>query len=174
MDTNIGMAQGFAPTPASAMREYMMEHVTALMVMGGIESISVLRYESGFGSRLHVTVAPFADAPREIISQGIIIKDAIAQIMSISNITRITLGLSGDEMSGTLAMWRRSIEAAKAAAQPQEAPVESSQEEKQTDDLPEPPEGGLNLDLANEALVEFEKRFHAKDGKKNRKRRRRQ
>lgn len=103
---NIEMSKANAPeTPASSMADYMCEHVTALMILGGIESIVLQKYSSGFGSRLHVTIAPFANAPEPVRNVGIVIKDAVAQILSVSNITRLVLKPSEEEMSGVMSTW---------------------------------------------------------------------
>lgn len=103
---NIEMSKANAPeTPASAMTDYMCEHVTALMILGGIESIVLQKYNSGFGSRLHVTMAPFANAPEAVKKVGIVIKDAIAQILSATNVVRLVLKPTDDEMSEVASTW---------------------------------------------------------------------
>ena len=103
---NIEMSKANAPeTPASAMTDYMCEHVTALMILGGIESIVLQKYNSGFGSRLHVTIAPFANAPEAVKTVGIVIKDAVAQILSVANVTRLVLKPSEEEMSDVMSTW---------------------------------------------------------------------
>ena len=100
------MSKANAPeTPASAMTDYMCEHVTALMILGGIESIVLQKYNSGFGSRLHVTIAPFANAPEAVKTVGIVIKDAVAQILSVANVTRLVLKPSEEEMSDVMSTW---------------------------------------------------------------------
>lgn len=114
MDVEIGKA-GAAETPASEVAEYVVEHVTALMTVGGIESISAVKYQCGFGSRLHVSMVPFADAPEIVRNQGIVIKDAIAQIMSVANVTRIVTKPSEDDLQQMRKMWNDSLEAAMAA-----------------------------------------------------------
>lgn len=107
---NVEMSKSQSPeTPASCMIESVMEHVTSLMTIGGIESISAQKYVCGFGSRLHVTIAPFAKAPDRVKAQGVIIKDALAQIMSIANITRVVMKPSKSEMKKMSDAWRKSI-----------------------------------------------------------------
>jgi len=113
MEVEVGRAAG-QETPASVMAEYMVERVTALMVMCGIESISYQKYESGVGSRLHVTIAPFADAPEVVTNQGVVVKDALAQIMSVSNVMRIRMKPSESDLNDMKATW---AESAKAAAE---------------------------------------------------------
>ena len=103
---NIEMSKANAPeTPASVMTDYITEHVSALMIMGGIESIVLQKYNSGFGSRLHVTIAPFANAPEAVKTVGIVIKDAVAQILSVANVTRLVLKPSEEEMSDVMSTW---------------------------------------------------------------------
>ena len=113
MDIEMSKASG-PETPASCMAEYVMEHVTALMTLGGIESISAQKYVCGFGSRLHVTIAPFAKAPDAVKSQGVVIKDALAQIMSVANITRVVMKPSKAEMKKMVDAWKSSVRDAKA------------------------------------------------------------
>ena len=103
-------------TPASVDNgEFCITHVSALMTMGGIESIVAKRYACGFGSRLHVSIAPFASAPESIKAQGVIIKDALAQIMSVANISRIVVSVPEEEMKGLQEMWDESDRQAKLA-----------------------------------------------------------
>lgn len=113
---NVEMSKANAPeTPASAMTDYMTEHVSALMIMGGIESISAQRYNCGFGTRLHVTIAPFAKAPEAVRTIGIVIKDAIAQILSSANVTRLVLKPSDEEMADVTSTWSTATKDAKMA-----------------------------------------------------------
>lgn len=114
MDVEIGKMPA-AETPASSMSEYVVEHVVAIMTMCGIESIDVKKYSTGFGSRLHVSIAPFSDAPEEITNQGVVAKDAIAQILSIANITRIVIKPSDDDISGMKDTWKNNVSAARSA-----------------------------------------------------------
>lgn len=114
MDVEIGKA-GAAETPASFMAEYVTEHITALMTLGGIESISATRYICGFGSRLHVTMAPFADAPEEVKAQGIVIKDAIATILSVANISRVVMKPSEDDLEEMRSTWHQATNDAREA-----------------------------------------------------------
>ena len=108
MDVEMSKASG-PETPASCMAEYVMEHITALMTLGGIESISAQKYVCGFGSRLHVTIAPFADAPDQVKAQGVVIKDALATIMSIANITRVVMKPSKADVKKMRDVWKSSV-----------------------------------------------------------------
>lgn len=114
MDVDIGKS-GSSETPASEMVEYVVEHITALMTIGGIESISAVKYQCGFGSRLHVSMVPFAEAPETVKNQGIVIKDAIAQIMSVANVVRIVMKPSEDDLVSMRKTWRMSVDAAMSA-----------------------------------------------------------
>lgn len=110
---NVKMDKAMVPeTPASCMTEYVMEHITALMTIGGIESISAQKYVCGFGEKLHVTIAPFANAPKKIRDQGVIIKDAIAQIMSVANVSRVLIEPSDEDMKSISEMWKSSVRGA--------------------------------------------------------------
>ena len=104
-----------ADTPASEMSEFVVEHVTALMTLGGIESISSVRFESGLGSRLHVSIAPFPEAPEEVERQGIVIKDALAQILSIANVSRVVMKPTKEDLAGIRKTWNDSVSAARIA-----------------------------------------------------------
>lgn len=114
MDVEIGKS-GAAETPASFMAEYVTEHITALMTLGGIESISATKYVCGFGSRLHVTMAPFADAPEEVRAQGVVIKDALATILSVANITRVVMKPSEEDLGRMRDTWEMAVKDARAA-----------------------------------------------------------
>ena len=98
-----------AETPASRMADFLAEHITAIMTLGGMESIGAQRYTCGFGTRLHVSFSPFEGVPDEIVRQGIVIKDAIAQVMSIANIVQITMKPSEEDMRQMKDMWNRSL-----------------------------------------------------------------
>lgn len=114
MDVEIGKA--VAPeTPASCMAAYAVEHVTALMIMGGIESIDAKKYSTGFGSRLHVSISPFADAPDEVTAQGVVMKDAIAQILSVANVTRVVMKPGEKDLADMKETWRQQVKEAKTA-----------------------------------------------------------
>lgn len=114
MEIEISKA-GAAETPAATMTNYVTEHVTALMTLGGIESISARRYSSGFGTRLHVTMAPFSEAPEEVREQGIVIKDAISTILSIANVTRVVIKPDEKDMDAFKESWAKAVESARHA-----------------------------------------------------------
>lgn len=114
MDVEIGKAAA-QETPASCMATYAVEHISALMIMGGIESIDAKKYSTGFGSRLHVSISPFADAPEEITAQGVVMKDAIAQILSVANVTRVVLKPEDNDLPDMKNMWRKQVKEAKSA-----------------------------------------------------------
>ena len=114
-----------AETPASKMADFVAEHVTYLMTLGGMESIGAQRYTCGFGTRLHVSFSPFKDAPSDIVKQGIVMKDAIAQIMSVANIVQITMNPNDDDVRQMKDMWERLSTADKAGDKesiPEDAP----------------------------------------------------
>lgn len=100
-----------APSPetsASIMVDQFVEHVMSIMVLCGIEGISATKYKCGFGSSLNVTISPFQDAPKEVVSQGVIVKDALAKIMSVANVTRIIAKPTGDDMNNLREAWKSS------------------------------------------------------------------
>lgn len=115
MNVKISQAQSNA-TPASTMTDEIIEHVSALMMLcGGIESISSTKYASGFGERLHTTIAHFAKAPRWVKDQGVIIKDAIAKILSIANIAGVTITPTDEDLARLQDAWDAAVAEAKLA-----------------------------------------------------------
>jgi hypothetical protein len=101
-------------TPAEDMTDYLVDKIDAIMICCGIKEIVAQKYTCGFGSRLHVTMTPFEDAPPEIVRQGLVVKDAIAQLLSVINLSKLALSdFSAEEMSNIHAMWAAAIEAAK-------------------------------------------------------------
>lgn len=114
MDVEIGKAP--APeTPASCMAEQMVEHVVAIMAICGIESIESKKYVAGFGSRLHVSMVPFHEAPDGVTAQGVVVKDAIAQILSVANLTRVVIKPKEGELSDMRDSWSKALADALAA-----------------------------------------------------------
>lgn len=114
MEVEIGKA-GAPETPASCMGEAFIRPLTDLMVFNGIEAISSERYSCGFGSHLHVTMAPFAKAPKPIRNQGVIVKDALAKILSAANITRVVIKMSDSDLEDVQKSWDKSVNEANAA-----------------------------------------------------------
>ena len=111
MNVEISKARGASVSnaPSAVMSNYVCEHVAAMMVIGGIESISSQKFESGFGSRLHVRISQFKDAPSEICAAGVIIKDALAQVLSVANVTRLALKPSNEELANIKSTWEKSV-----------------------------------------------------------------
>ena len=119
MNTKVKRVIGAPVTPAETMTDYMADKINGLMIACGIKEIEIKKYACGFGSRLHVTMVPFEDAPREIVAQGIVVKDAIAQLMSVVNLTKQTLGeFTEEEMNGIKNMWANAVSASKAPRAP--------------------------------------------------------
>lgn len=114
MDVQIAKA-GAPETPASCMGEAFLRPLTDLMVFNGIEAISSERYSCGFGSHLHVTIAPFAGAPKLIRNQGVMVKDAIAKIMSAANITRAVIKMTDKDLEEWKNSWDNAVNEANAA-----------------------------------------------------------
>lgn len=101
-------------TPAFEMTDKIVENVSSLMVVcGGIESISSTRYKSGFGDRLHVAISQFKEAPKEVRTQGIIIKDALAQILSVANVMKAVVKPTEEDMKDLSAVWEAATKDAK-------------------------------------------------------------
>ena len=110
---NVEISKAAAPeTPASVMTEKMVEHITSIMMPCGIEGISATKYQCGFGSQLNVTISPFANVPRKVSEQGVIIKDALAQIMSVANVTRLIAKPSDADLKELRETWKESVKSA--------------------------------------------------------------
>lgn len=106
---NVEISKAAAPeTPASVMIEQMVEHIMSIMMLCGIEGISATKYQCGFGSQLNVTISPFANVPEKVSAQGVIIKDALAQIMSVANVTRIIAKPSDSDLKELRETWKES------------------------------------------------------------------
>ena len=134
-------------TPASMMSKELVEHVAdVMMIEGGIKSISAIKYVGGFGDRLHVSISQFEDAPYEVRSQGVIIKDAIAQILSVCNISRITVKMEDDEKANVVAAWNNAVASAKKEnseatdVTTESKPAEQRDEPKQEEQKPAGPQ----------------------------------
>ena len=110
---NVEISKAAAPeTPASVMTEQMVEHIMSIMMLCGIEGISATKYQSGFGSQLNVTISPFANVPEKVSAQGVIIKDALAQIMSVANVTRLIAKPSDADLKELRETWNESARSA--------------------------------------------------------------
>lgn len=99
-------------TPASVMTEQMVEHIMSIMMLCGIEGISATKYQCGFGSQLNVTISLFANVPEKVSEQGVIIKDALAQIMSVANVTRLLAKPSDEDLKELRDTWKESAKRA--------------------------------------------------------------
>ena len=147
MNTKLKRVVGVPVTPAEAMTDYLVDHINAIMISCGIKTLDIQKYTSGFGNRLHVTMTPFEDAPQEIVTQGLVVKDALAQIMAIVNLARQSVdNFTKEEMDNIHALWKKSVAASKAPRQmPQLSQTSDAQQEPQE---PQEQEDGIPLDLA--------------------------
>ena len=66
-------------------------------------------------------ISQFKEAPSEVHSAGIIIKDALAQILSVANITRLVLKPTDKEMANIKSNWEKSVEQSKVVKEVEEA-----------------------------------------------------
>ena len=96
---------GGGETIASLKGEDYIKCITDLMTYSGIESISVQKFTCGFGSRLHVSIAPFANIPDILSRQGIVVKDALGTLLSVANIARIVMKPSDEELTAMHKLW---------------------------------------------------------------------
>lgn len=146
MNTKLKRVVEVPVTPAESMTDYLVDHINAIMICCGIQSIETRKYTSGFGSRLHVTMTPFPDAPSEIVTQGLVVKDAIAQLLAVVNLSKQSLSdFKEDEMANIHAMWSQGVEASK---HPRDAKQSTqSATEAQTPSTSDEPDDGIPLDL---------------------------
>lgn len=160
MNTKLKRVVGVPVTPAEAMTDYLVDHINAIMISCGIKTLDIQKYTSGFGSRLHVTMTPFEDAPPEIVSQGLVVKDALAQIMAIVNLARQSVdNFTKEEMDNIHALWNKSVAASKSPRQmPQQSQTPEAPQESQEQ------EDGIPIDLA--AVTPEDPQEHQKTAKK--------
>jgi len=103
---NIEVAKVSGPeTIASLKGEDYLKCITDLMTYSGIESINAQKFTCGFGTRLHVSIAPFANVPETLYRQGIIVKDALGTLLSVANISRVVIKPSDEELEMMHKMW---------------------------------------------------------------------
>ncbi len=112
MKVDINKVNGVS-TPASTMTEYITDHIVAMMIVGGIEAISISRESSGFASVLNVETKSFSGAPREIVVQGVVIKDSLAQLMLLINVNKLTTHPDELEEEKMRKSWDTSVSNAK-------------------------------------------------------------
>lgn len=105
MKVNYGIVKGADKTPASEMNEYVLKHATALMLVGGIKSLSAAQYVSGIGHRLHVTAGFVDGAPKAVVAVGMIMKDAIAQILATANFNAVEIQLQDEDIAKVRSNW---------------------------------------------------------------------
>ena len=97
-------------SPMSTMPDYVVESVSRLMVSCGIKSIECQRYTSGIGGKNLVSITPFEDAPQPVIVQALVIKEALADILSVANIVGLGINPTDEEAESIRAMWRAMVE----------------------------------------------------------------
>ena len=105
MKVNYAIAKDAAKTPASDMSEYVLRHATALMLVGGVKSLSAVKYNSGIGSGLHVTAGFVDGAPKAVVAVGMIMKDAIAQILATANFNAVEIQLQEEDIEKVRGNW---------------------------------------------------------------------
>lgn len=109
MKVNIGhvVVNGVKTTDMS---EFFVTKLADIMAVFGIKSIAVNRYSSGFGCKIISSMMPFDGVPNDVLQKGVISKDAIGQLMSVANLTRIELRVDGDEYGELRKVWESEIQ----------------------------------------------------------------
>ena len=108
MNIEIGAVQSKATT-ASAMAKDVAEHVAALMVFGGIETISSEIVTQGYAMSMRTSIAHFTEAPQKIRDVGTFIKDDLARILSVANINRIIVKPTKAERIDMRKAWSNAV-----------------------------------------------------------------
>ncbi len=121
-------------TPAAAMSEDIAQNVANLMIFSGIEVIDSQKFNRGACSHLHTSIASFADAPEDVKAQGVMIKDALAQILSMANISRILIKPKQESMDRIKSAWDSAVNEANAANGSSAQGASSGDDIKEDDD----------------------------------------
>lgn len=100
-----------ANTPASVMSDYSSDHISALMVQGGIKALEVSKYVSGFGSAISVNAEFFDDVPKAVKTLGYVRKDSLGALMVSSNIIGIAVSFEEAELTRTRKSWENAAKA---------------------------------------------------------------
>lgn len=108
MNLEIGAVQSKATT-ASTMAKDVAEHVAALMVFGGIETISSEIVTQGYATSMRTSIAHFTEAPQKIRDVGTFIKDDIARILSVANINRVIVKPTKAERIDMRKAWSNAV-----------------------------------------------------------------
>lgn len=111
-----------ANTPASVMSDYSSDHISALMVQGGIKALEVSKYVSGFGSAISVNAEFFDDVPKAVKTLGYVRKDALGALMVSSNLIGITVSFEESELTRTRKSWENAAKACEPAPVLQDTP----------------------------------------------------
>ena len=131
MKVNIGhvVVNGVKTTDMS---EFFVTKLADIMAVFGIKSVAVNRYSSGFGCKVISSMMPFDGVPNDVLQKGVISKDAIGQLMSVANLTRIELRVDGDEYGELRKVWESEIQ--KVPDQELKEPPEPQQSGKEKGD----------------------------------------
>lgn len=92
-------------TPASITADYSSDHISAMMVQSGIQSLEVSKFVSGFESCTIATPKFFDGIPKSVMTLGYVRKDALGTLMASSNIIGLHVTMDEDEMSKMRSSW---------------------------------------------------------------------
>lgn len=114
MNLEIGAVHSKATT-ASVMAGSVAEHVAALMVFGGIETVSSEIVANGYATSMRTSIAYFTEAPQQIRNVGAFIKDDLARILAVANINRVIVKPTKAERIDMREGWSNAINDANTA-----------------------------------------------------------
>jgi len=110
MKVRVGRAIGEHGTPAEARKVQYVTMITDLMAYNGLKSVSYRTAKMGVGMKLIVSSESFDDAPVGIRIQSLVVKDAIAALMSVANLSHVEISLDDEEYAAVREGWREDIE----------------------------------------------------------------
>lgn len=102
MKVDVSRTRTAAPSPRAG---FVMEHVSALMTMAGIKSLAMRRYEFGMSSNALAAVEFFDGVPPEVMALGVVIKEALGQVLMSADIMKVSIALDDGELGRISGMW---------------------------------------------------------------------
>lgn len=102
MKVDVSRTRTASPGPRAG---FVMEHVSALMTMAGIKSLTMHRYEFGMGANALAAVEFFDGVPPEIMALGVVIKEALGQVLMSADIMKVSISLDDGELERISGMW---------------------------------------------------------------------
>lgn len=102
MKVEVSRTRTASPSPRA---EFVMEHVSALMTMAGIKSLIMHRYEFGMSSNALASLEFFDGVPPEVMALGVVIKEALGQVLMSADIMKVSIALDDGERERVSGIW---------------------------------------------------------------------